>query len=462
MLQLGDGDERVDGDGSTTVRSGGAGGGQIAARSGVRFDGGGHERAGNGAGRTPARDADGDLTGEVSGHGGAGEEQLRPTRGRGATADVERQQTTPSRPIVVREKVKSLKMKKFKSLDNIMPITMWLKTVRAKVRRQAATMGVEWRDDQLYHEMTSYLEEEAQRWFATVMESVAPEAENIETLATMLPEKYMTQRSGPEVVDLPNASWQMRGERLAAYARSLREIAERAVDKAVSHVGEYGEGYGVGLEAALVAWSERETSAARSPVATAAGEQELSAIAGNFGSVVSGYGPMWGMTPEAPRCDTERRLLSAKETGMVEWWKAISPGYQLVPVAAVTSGGSKNRTSSGHEQYGRAKRQGDDQYAKRPAKTFKIEGSHGGAGVYGTPRSELVTREQRLVNQKRYEAQNGGQAPFVPRPGTTCFYHGEEGHFARYWRLKEEDLAKRTKGQDSQEKNTCSGNGQRA
>ncbi|KAE8892017.1 hypothetical protein PF003_g23844 [Phytophthora fragariae] len=59
------------------------------------------------------------------------------------------------------------------------------------------------------------------------MESVQPEEESINTLATMLRAKYMTQRSGPEVVDLLDARRQMRGERLVDYAQALREIAER-------------------------------------------------------------------------------------------------------------------------------------------------------------------------------------------------------------------------------------------
>ncbi|EGZ22813.1 hypothetical protein PHYSODRAFT_481760, partial [Phytophthora sojae] len=88
-------------------------------------------------------------------------------------------------------------------------------------------MGVYWSDGQLYHEVASYLDGEARRWFATVMESVPPEEENINTLAGMLRAKYMTQRTTPEVVDLLNARRQMRGERLVEYAQFLREIGER-------------------------------------------------------------------------------------------------------------------------------------------------------------------------------------------------------------------------------------------
>ncbi|EGZ08643.1 hypothetical protein PHYSODRAFT_525644, partial [Phytophthora sojae] len=88
-------------------------------------------------------------------------------------------------------------------------------------------MGVQWSDSQLYHEVASHLDGEARRWFATAMESVPPEEENINTLTGMLRAKYMVQRTTPEVVDLLNPRRQMRGERLVDYAQSLREIVER-------------------------------------------------------------------------------------------------------------------------------------------------------------------------------------------------------------------------------------------
>lgn len=102
-----------------------------------------------------------------------------------------------------------------------------MKTVRAEVRRQAATMGVIWNDKQLYHEVAAHFEGEAQRWFATVMESVAEADENINTMAAMLRAKCMAQRTNPKVVDLLNARQQMRGERLVEYAQALRKIGER-------------------------------------------------------------------------------------------------------------------------------------------------------------------------------------------------------------------------------------------
>lgn len=181
------------------------------------------------------------------------------------------------------------------------------------------------------------------------MESVSPENGSIDTLDRMLRDTYMTQRSGPEVVDLLNARRQMRGERLVAYTQSLRDIAERgdigedwmviaflkgmnsstgathvrrhrpstldeAVNLAIPHVGDYGEGYGVGLEAAMVAWDDREATSGRGPssaAAAAAGDQEQSGIAGNFRNVVNGYGPVWGATQRPPRYDTEGRPVIA-------------------------------------------------------------------------------------------------------------------------------------------------------
>ncbi|EGZ28801.1 hypothetical protein PHYSODRAFT_474184 [Phytophthora sojae] len=88
-------------------------------------------------------------------------------------------------------------------------------------------MGVIWNDKQLYHEVAAHFEGEAQRWFATVMESVAEADENINTMAAMLRAKCMAQRTNPKVVDLLNARQQMRGERLVEYAQALRKIGER-------------------------------------------------------------------------------------------------------------------------------------------------------------------------------------------------------------------------------------------
>ncbi|KAF4148871.1 hypothetical protein GN958_ATG01945 [Phytophthora infestans] len=123
--------------------------------------------------------------------------------GSGAVSPGERDY--PPRRVNVREKAKALYLAKFKGLDETMPATMWLKSVTVEVRRQAVTMGVEWSDDQIYHESASHLDSEAKRWFATGTESVSPKEESITTLAEMLHAKYMTQRTDPKLVDRLNA-----------------------------------------------------------------------------------------------------------------------------------------------------------------------------------------------------------------------------------------------------------------
>ncbi|GMF28670.1 unnamed protein product [Phytophthora fragariaefolia] len=211
----------------------------------------------------------------------------RRTRGTRARDSTWAYESAPARSIVVHEKVKELKLTKFRGLDD----SMWLKTVRAEVRRHSVTMGVIWSDKQLFHEVAAHIEGEAQRWFATVMETVPEVHENINSLADLLRAKYMAQSTSPEVVDLLNVRRQTRGERLVEYAQALREIGEggetseewlvnaflkgmnsgegathvrghrlQTLDDAGSlaapHVGEYGKGYGVGLEAAMTRWDE--------------------------------------------------------------------------------------------------------------------------------------------------------------------------------------------------------------
>ncbi|KAE8976625.1 hypothetical protein PR001_g25362 [Phytophthora rubi] len=489
------------GTGGTTATTG-TGGGDTVAGSGDRGQDQVRERSGHAGGS--GSDRRGDDTGAVRGGGDAARAGAGMTNtggaGRGRTptlVDAGRTEANswaldgaPARPIVVREKVKSLKLTKFKGLDDSMPMTMWLKTVRAEVRRQAATMGVIWNDKQLYHEVAAHFEGEAQRWFATVMESVAEVDENINTLAAMLQAKYMAQRTNPEVVDLLNARRQMRGERLVEYAQALREIGERgdisedwlvnaflkgmnsvegathvrghrpqtldeAVNLAVPHVGDYGEGYGVGLESAMARWDEQEALRGRGPLAATtrkSGDQEQSGLAGNFGTAVSGYGPMWGTAERPPRYDTEGRPVGAGKTGSHEWWKAIPPGFKLVPagttgIPAGQTSGSNFQTSGGREQYGgtRGKRQAENTAAaaKRPAKTFKVEGRYGNS-TYGPgggfPNPVLDTREGRMQNHERYMAQRQPRQPFVPRAGTECFYCGKGGHFARDCLLKKSDF----------------------
>ncbi|KAJ8525454.1 hypothetical protein ON010_g15660 [Phytophthora cinnamomi] len=158
------------------------------------------------------------------------------------------------------------------------------------------------------------------------------------------------------------------------------------------HVGEYGEGYGVGLDSAMARWDEREAAHGRGPFTatasvTASSSKEQSGLVGNFGSVVSGYGPMWGTTARPPRYDTLGRPVLSGKASATEWWRAIPPGFELVPAgtSAARGGDSKNQTTSGGE---RGKRPGGgDQNARQRAKAFKVEGQHDVKGTTGTVRA---------------------------------------------------------------------------
>ncbi|KAG3179055.1 hypothetical protein PC128_g16103 [Phytophthora cactorum] len=120
----------------------------------------------------------------------------------------------------------------------------------------------------------------------------------------------------------------MRGERLVDYAQSLREISERgeigdvwqvnaflkgmsspmgathvrghlprtldeALNVAIPQVGEYGEGYGVGMGAVITAWDTRETTVGRGPLAAisaTAEDKEQSGLGGNLYRIRPGVG----------------------------------------------------------------------------------------------------------------------------------------------------------------------------
>ncbi|KAE9166950.1 hypothetical protein PF004_g28987 [Phytophthora fragariae] len=282
------------------------------------------------------------------------------------------------------------------------------------------------------------------------MESVQPEEESINTLATMLRAKYMTQRSGPEVVDLLKTRRQMRGERLVDYAQALREIAERgeigddwqvsaflkgmssvmgathvrghqpktldeALKVAIPQVGDYGEGYGIRLEEAMTAWDKREGTSGHGPLAATkspGGGAGQSAVGGNTWNVVTGYGAGWNVAPKPPSQRYHWRF--------------------------------KNQSSGGQARGEGGKRPSNDQGAKRPAKTFKVESKYGGGGQErrgGPTNPSLATREGRLRNHGRYVASRTPARPFVPGDGAECFYCGLMGHFARNCTLKQSDMA---------------------
>ncbi|EGZ29762.1 hypothetical protein PHYSODRAFT_477749 [Phytophthora sojae] len=103
----------------------------------------------------------------------------------------------------------------------------------------------------------------------------------------------------------------------------------------------------------MAAWDERESASGRGPLAAAraARDQEQTGLSGNKGTVVTGYGPMWGKVQKPPRYDTEGRPVSNGKTSLDEWWKAIPPGFQLVPTnQGSAANSSKIQTGGGVQQ----------------------------------------------------------------------------------------------------------------
>ncbi|GMF26487.1 unnamed protein product [Phytophthora fragariaefolia] len=163
-------------------------------------------------------------------------------------------------PFVVREKVKALKLTKFKGLDDAMPVSMWLKTVRA----ERGEIGADWH-------VSAFL-------------------------------KVMSSTAGATHV---------RGH----HPKTLDE----ALNVAIPQVEAYGEGYGIGLEASMSAWDAREAARGRGPLATvrsAAGGHEKSAVGSNSRSVVTGYNPGWSAAPKPPRTRNRSRCNNTKEPSL--------------------------------------------------------------------------------------------------------------------------------------------------
>ncbi|GMF29386.1 unnamed protein product [Phytophthora fragariaefolia] len=117
----------------------------------------------------------------------------------------------------------------------------------------------------------------------------------------------------------PRQTTQRERERAArSGATHVRGHRPKALDEvlnvAIPQVGDYGEGYGIGVEEAMSAWDAREAARGRGPLATprsAAGGHEKSAVGSSSWSVVTGYDSGWGVAPKPPRYESEGRLVEA-------------------------------------------------------------------------------------------------------------------------------------------------------
>lgn len=201
------------------------------------------------------------------------------------------------------EREKNLRLPKFKGLDEPkLTVKAWLKAVKNELRRQAAILRTEWREHEVFIEMVASFEGETLLWFDTVEDSfVSREDQTFGNLSKLLKDRYIVKRSNPEVVARLRLRGQQRGEPLVEYTQKLREIASSnpvdeewlvdaflakmhnawsatlirghkpetlnaAVNAALDQVGEYGEGYGVGLCMAIATQDRRATATGSVPM----------------------------------------------------------------------------------------------------------------------------------------------------------------------------------------------------
>ncbi|KAG6613226.1 Retrovirus Polyprotein [Phytophthora cinnamomi] len=326
-----------------------------------------------------------------------------------------------------REREKKLRLPKFKGLDESkLTVKAWLKAVKNEPCRQAAILHTEWREHEVLIDMVASFEGEALLWFDTVEDSfVSREDQTYENLSRLLKDRYMKLReiasSNPVdeewLVDAFLAG--MHNTWSATLIRGHRPATlNAAVNAALDQVGEYGEGYGVGLGMAIATQGRRVAATSAVPtMAPDLGNLQFGG-GGNLGSVVSGYNN-FGVSAGPPhRYDMEGRLVVSKGSTVHQvggQWDAMVPtGYQIVPVSvgpsrqgASAEGSSKFQTSQRAKQQPAHGQHADSGTAVRhTGTTLKMEG-HGGQGKQGGSYNAiepLRTREERLRNHQRYEA----------------------------------------------------------
>lgn len=376
-------------------------------------------------------------------------------------------------------RLKKLRIPKFKGRDEDVTVTAWLKSLQNEVRHQASSMGITWSAHELYDAATALFAGEALEWFSMVDGTLPPDEETIDNLATLMREQYMIARTEPETIAQLNNRVQGRGETLSDFAQNLRRIVagrgigekwlvnaflngmsnqqcamhvrvalgrgdatlREAIQAAVQHTGEFGEGTRVNLLEAESAYDARQ---GHGGAAASGGQDEMKPViaASKRESVVTGRGTLGlAPNPEPPRYDAAGRLVSSRGTKREsEWWRNVPPGFKIVPETAGTTGQSSARSEP----------RKDDGRNKRPS---SAGGRHGGkamkaeapvvASAYATTAvspTPLPSREERMRNHERFWS-GRARTPYASRPKLVCFYCQQEGHMVRDCPHKKSDYA---------------------
>ncbi|KAE9344963.1 hypothetical protein PF008_g8977 [Phytophthora fragariae] len=206
--------------------------------------------------------------------------------------------------------------------------------------------------------MAASFEGEALLWYDTVEDSFdSRQGQTFANLSNLMKDLYMVTRSNPEVVARLRLRKQQRDEPLVEYAQKLREIASSnpvdeewmldaflsglsnswsatlfrghkpatlnaAVNAALDEVGEYIEGYGVGLGVAMAQHNRRVVAAGHTPVATMnVGGMQLFR-SGDLGSVLTGYEGFVIAAGEPTRYGAEGRLVVVRNKAQTGQWNS--------------------------------------------------------------------------------------------------------------------------------------------